>query len=642
MAGLIDQVSGLIGCFIAIFLFYVTGRIWCSKLQGSYGVASSITLGMTSYVATALIVRPLGVPLLWWIVTWIVITVALGCRASNLKLREPIRILISQLRTLPFIIHLILAIGILTRLITFSQTLLNLADDDMAYMGLIQKLLYQSDHFDPFCFRSMASYGGQLILQAIPSLFSKIYGYQSFEILICYFTITIGIFELISSTIKIEAKDRNTPGGYLFLLFSLLAIPNINNASQQSAICFLLLVVDICKHQEKTERLTKRFNWELVLCLVAFSSLRNTFVVFSTFFILIEFIIFSNGEDIRKRFFNGFLFAILLLPIALDYYQSFNTPLFPGINASTIDHQLYTFDRSISRGAYFRDVLLNACLPGLLITVIYLRKNLNKRLIVIFLSYSCLVFAAAASNTQIRAVDIFRYNHPFIFILTLIGLLEIFSKIHKSDSQLHLLSGKNAYLNLTIMALLQTCLLISVIDTIGPPGKLHDLKKINLPGLELSVQDRYTQQQSYKELIREIPKDSKIISAIPFPYFLPFAKLKITLIDIPGLTSPHSEFRNLRDFNQTITELRENGYNYIIAQNFKYAGGYGLYSEVYWESMWRLNWYNDMKFLVQWRKRFEDWGFFINEASQRLPSQKTNTGILLIDLNLSSSVRPVL
>lgn len=632
------RIFGLLGCLVALLAFFMGGRVLSHLLKKDLGIASSMTLGMAGYVATSLIYLPFGMPLMWWILCWMSINIFF-CLYLKISLISPLKALFAEHENIPHVLYITTLFGLLARLSIYFHLPLNIADDDMAYIGLTQKLLYQGDQFDPFCFRSIASYGGQLVLQALPSIFSNTFGYQSIEVLLCYFVILVGIFELAYEKQDAKSTERFVSWPLLFLFISLSTMPNINNASQQTGICFLLLLFEIVNKQTTQISCKTQVDWGLVICLVALSSLRNNFAVFSVCFLLTELFrafCMKDRQGLIVASIHGATYLAVLAPTIYNYYLSFGSVLFPLGASPTIDHQLNTFSRSLPRLEYFVECVLDTSLPVFLIAMGLLYRVGRSRLNSLLFAYACLALATAAAPTQIRSVDIIRYNHPFIFVFSLVTFSELFARSHSRAPRTTIYFFSTRLMNKFFISAFQISLLAPILSALGAPGALPSMMETRFPGFYASLEERHEHQSSYLNLLGDIPSNTKVASAVPFPSYLPHDKLKIALLDIPGLSSLDGRLRNLGNYDTTIKELNDSGFEYLIAQEYRHQVGFGLYSQMYWESIWRLNWQNDMLFLVQWRERFQEWGDFVTEAVKRLPHRRTNNGIVLISLNRSS------
>ena len=129
-------------------------------------------------------------------------------------------------------------------------------------------------------------------------------------------------------------------------------------------------------------------------------------------------------------------------------------------------------------------------------------------------------------------------------------------------------------------------LVISVLMFNAPLSALADQFKAgvhagaNLVTANAPLPDRYSElRATYERVNAAIPRDARVLAAVNYPALLDPTRYTFSTLDIAGSVSPPPHMPFGKGLAAKLTYLREQGYDYILAQD---DNTYGLYNRARW------------------------------------------------------------
>ncbi|HEX2692178.1 MAG TPA: hypothetical protein VHN14_36460 [Kofleriaceae bacterium] len=506
-------------------------------------------------------------------------------------------------------------------------------DDDLAYTPLIKRLLDTGNLIEPFSFRRLGAYGGQIALQALGAARGTL---ANVHLIDKGLGLAIALFAMTG-----YARERRTQPLWLALIaLVVLLLPEaaINTASYWTGVAAFLVLyrVVVCEA------------WPLVgLVAAATCTLRQNFLstvaVFLAAVLISRLVTLSRTRPFREawqRERGGWALVVgvalgAIVPWWIAAYASNHTFLFPLIDG-TWNHGL-SLRPAVTTWPEELGFLVTCCLEPTPITVIpilalalpfvadrRLGRPLTALVIASTLGFGLLVHSFLGSE----AFHLWRYAFGFATTLAIVLVLELGTENERADEHavelaplgrwivlgalvLQVVVGRGALPRQTL-ALINDIREAAAIDRRGDPNARAE-------------------QRRYRAMQAALPAGARVVVMLDDPALLDFGRNAIANLDTPGFASPEPQLPAFRGAEP----LRA----YLVAQGYRYAAfvrserSRYFFRRPFW--LWRL--FNDAEL-------FQIMSAYTIDAIESFTELATTTRVLydedgLVVLDLATPVR---
>lgn len=455
---------------------------------------------------------------------------------------------------------------------------LKLADDDIAYLPLANRLLQDGNLVEPFSLRRAGAYGGGTVMQAV----TLIFGNNNNALLADE---GLGRILLLSILLSLGMTYRNnkkvlTP---IMLFCSVVWVfPSFRINSNTSMIGMALIVAILGSLWIiKEERFCK------ALCLGILTA--GAFVVRPHFGVLSMILVITYNFPqliFSKKYIGQYILIVICLisPWAIALLISSATALLPpfhgNVNPEFVKFFYGTYPEFLIvlknlTSPYFTLLILLPCLP------IFLIEQLKGYRMPWFATCMFVLLGGTLLGGS-PVSEVARYLVPLLVPMALFIALRIYGEVQVK---------KQWFLWVLPLSLLPVFLF---------PGWLvfYDTAQKSFAALGTHSKIKWSEtQQEFTNLQTKIPKNSKVLIISQSINNANYKSHKVYSIDAIGAASPKSKSFNkmpVTSFGDFQTYLQELGIDYLLTDNFNKLPG--LYSEKHWE------WLNDTpNVLPMWR-----------------------------------------
>ena len=485
---------------------------------------------------------------------------------------------------------LVIALGVVVAVQIVSDAVevwTNLPDDDVAYRGMVRRLLDVGNLDEPFSYRRLSAYGGQAVLHALAA------ARGSFD---SPHLIDRGVFQALSYLLLLGLLPRARAWSLAAVLILVLA-PSIakNTASYWSGLAFFLggyqTLTLTCADPDVDDPPRLATLLGLVAAIAAATgSLRHSYLpvaVLLPAFVLglrLHAAVRVDGwrlawrKERRLWLIVVGVGALCLAPWAIASWRSSSTLLYPlmrgTFSASLVlqphapppGYELHVFAAVL---AHPRPIFVLVALgPLLLIT----RDRRRGRPLTALAAANVIALALLIhAFTLADAGSLWRYGFGYVTCLALVVVVEI-----GAASAVRLGRGGRTLLGAVVVAQLA----ISLLDVV--PRTHHSLEMIAYAAHHPTITDAYGRQTdaTYAALQGAIPPGTTLAVLIDDVFRLDFARNRIAVLDLPGLAGPGSGLPSFRGPLAMRTYLRAHGIRYVAFE--RRAPAWSLYRRRYW------------------------------------------------------------
>ncbi|MDX2092136.1 MAG: hypothetical protein SFX73_30000 [Kofleriaceae bacterium] len=468
------------------------------------------------------------------------------------ELAAPKPLLASIASTVPFIrenpkrlfIGIIVALAIFQLVGGVAKLGGNVWDDDIAYTAFLRRLLDIGNMDEPFSFRRLSAYGGQVVLNATAAVRGNMRN---------VFLIDHGLCQgLMILLVYGYARAKKLDGVWqALLILVLLLLPNtsINTASYYSGVAgFLgLYRTVILLGEARDPQLERRYIAISGLLGAGVCTLRQNYIPVVVFFL--GFVLIARlwkrtkDEGLRTSWIaERHLWLVLvattaaaLLPYCIAAYQSNKSFLFP-LMPGTWNHglQLTPYVWSWLQELEF---LVWCCVEphGIIVIVplfcvlIFLKDERSGSPITSLFIANCLAFLILAHTfTSSDPLNLWRYAFGYVVTLTAMLAIEIAPSKH---------NPRTIKLGWLPRWVVLASLLFQVLES---RVELRWRYRTMVVDLRAAIAADKTPgkvgrvEQLYKELQHAIPEGARMMTMLDYAGYLDFSRNDVLLIDMPG------------------------------------------------------------------------------------------------------------
>ncbi|MEO7734220.1 MAG: hypothetical protein ABIY55_24870, partial [Kofleriaceae bacterium] len=434
-------------------------------------------------------------------------------------------------------------------------------DDDLAYTPMIKRLLDTGDLIEPFSFRRLGAYGGQLVLQALGAARGSLANIHLIDK-----GVGLGTFLLLTTG---YARDQRTQPVWLALLaLVVLALPEtaINTASYWIG-CVGFFALYRCLAREQ---------WLLVgLTGAAICTLRQNFLVPVVALVAIvlggRLLALARTMPAREAWREDRLASLRVIAVALAVivwwwiaaYRSSHTFLFPMVDG-TWNHEL-SLTPAVTTWtdelAYLVTCLFESApftvLPVLAVVLAFVAdRRLGRPLPALVVASLAGVAVLAHGLIGSEVSHVWRYAFGFIATLVIVLVLELGAE---DDARISLAPlGRWIVLGALVLQLGvgRGALVKQVIALLGDVREAAAIDRQGDPSARV-------EQRRYSAMQAALPPGARVVVMLDEPALLDFRRNPIANLDSPGFASPGSQ---LPMFAGT-EPLRA----YLVAEGYRYA-----------------------------------------------------------------------
>ncbi len=483
-----------------------------------------------------------------------------------------------------------------------ASFVLNINDDDPAYLYFAQRLLSTGGLIDPFNNRRITSYGGASVYQAI---FLRIAGNESLQA----FDLVFGALLLIALVVGTRRRPLWFIGAVLVaasVIFGHGAGPIANLSPRYSSAVLVLGGALVLVRIDAPGRSRRAELWRCALggaTLAACVSFRTQIVLPG---VLAALVVVVRPPGWRPRLARlGALVAGAVVGLggwAVALNRSSRTPLFPIVRGNFSGHPA-AIEPGITAAFYLR--LLGRLLAqdgtGLLVAAavavgvwMVLRRPRNSVEAVVTLTVAigcavgCALNALFFSSSQL--FDVTRYTAPTDLAGGLLALDLLWREPQRptttageTGAPRHLPPGGDRRWALVNGGFVVVAILVAVVGSVPTTVKASvrgDLQALRAAAKVSGIPDRYAQlRPEYAKLNAAIPTGARVISAVDFPALLDFTKFDVTTLDLPGVASSPPGMPFFKGPAAQLTYLQNAGFTFLA---YSSPNGLGLYEAAQW------------------------------------------------------------
>jgi hypothetical protein len=443
-------------------------------------------------------------------------------------------------RAQPLVTFLVVALGavaVLHVLGGIAQLSRNAWDDDIAYTPLLGRLLQIGDMVEPFSFRRLGAYGGQIALQGLVGARGTLANVHLFDQSLC-FALVVLLVTGYARALKASAFTL----ALCALLVLLVPDISINTGSYWSGVAVFLALYRTVVRSETSPRAHLAI---AALVAAAACTLRQNYIPAAVVFLVLVLAsrVQRAGRAEWKHWWPAILVAIAaLLPWCIAAFISSRTFLFPFMQG-TWNHGLTLAPTGwswVDELSFF----ISCCLDTQPLAIIPLLFPLlactvddrrGRPLTALFLAsiagFLLMVHSFQGSDT----FSLWRYAFGYAFALTLVFVLEVGGA---SDVRPVRLAPLGRWILLAAILIQLAMLRGDVVKRYA--GILTDLREAITLDRHGDPQAR-AEQRRYAAMQAAIPAGARVAVMVDDAVFLDYARNDIANLDTPGYASPGTQ-----------------------------------------------------------------------------------------------------
>lgn len=404
-------------------------------------------------------------------------------------------------------------------------------DDDVAYLPLVKRLLDVGDQIEPFSFRRLGAYGGQVVLQALGGARGTLANPHLVDQGLC--------FGLTLLLLLGHARSLGrVPALWLALaVIALLVMPDIsiNTASYWSGVvCFLALYRTLARDASPT-------SFALAALLAAATcTLRQSYLPVVVLFLIVALV--SRRADRRTWVRTIVVAGAVLLPWCIAAFLSNRTFLFPFMQG-TWNHGLSLAPTGwswVDKLSFLVTCLIDAqplvVLPLLFPLFVVVRDRRPARpLTALFIASTVGFLVLVVSFMGSDSHSLSRYAFGYVLPLVLVFVLEAACEEETAP--------------LDVPAIARWVLLASLLIQVAYPraGVAKRYRTVFVETAEAMTIERtgdphaLVEAARYTRMQAALPEGARVAVLLDDPMFLDFARNEIFNLDTPGYASPGTQ-----------------------------------------------------------------------------------------------------
>lgn len=540
----------------------------------------------------------------------------------------------SRARAHPLLAYLAVAIAVLAAIRILGAVVMverNPWDDDVAYIPLVKRLLDAGDQIEPFSFRRLGAYGGQVVLQALGAVRGTLQNPHMIDQGLCF-----GLC-LLLYTGYARVLGRVAEIWLVLPLVALLVMPDIsiNTASYWSGVvCFLVIYRTLARHESTT-------GYALVgLVGAAACTLRQSYLPAVALFLA-----FAAASRLQREAREaswtvawrrerrvwlamvGVAFTVLL-PWCIAAFLSNHTFLFPFMQG-TWNHGLSLAPTGwswVDNLSFLITCIIEAqpfvVLPIVFPLLAFTRDSRPSRpLTMLFVAGTLGFLILVASFTSSDSHSLSRYAFGYLLPLLLVFVLEVGNEADTHTVQLP--------------AFGRWVLLAALLIQIAFPrdGVLKRYKAAFLDTAEqLSFGARGNptvrlEQARYAEMQNAIPEGARVAVLLDDPGYLDFARNEIFNLDTPGYASPGTQLPMFVGAEPVRAYFLDRGIRYLAFVRGTHSEY--MYRREFW--LWRI--FHDSELFQVMSAYIINMLDTLDELSQTTKVIYERDGLVVIDLD---------
>ncbi len=447
----------------------------------------------------------------------------------------------------PFYWVVFTALGVALLFIYASSIQLRLescADDDIAYIPFIKRMLQTGSLLDPFSLRRIAGFGGQTFLQALIGSVGNENAVNMMDrgvAILIFFGLVLGHFRTPEKTAATPYNLSPVKGLILILMVALLPLPFLNSASHATGLVILLTLFRTIERTEnpatdKPQAPNFQMLWMIGAIIAAAGSLRPHFLMFAALGVVLFWFVcwWQNKRHtlnyVRTLLHVGVASLAFLTPWMMTLYYSSNTmlyPLFRGYHRAS--YEIYSAGKSPLELLQFIGHIMSE--PRMVIfwlplVMLGVYKH-SRAALALSLATLITAFTVTAVFSFSNIDNLHRYIAP-IGNAVIIGTVIVF--IRRSETNPNL-ARKLILSRFTGTAILALSALI-----LAPAVVIKNYRVIehywDRPMLASSTSDIYTAMQA------SIPPGAGFMTMVFHPFAWDYQRNHVANIDTPGAVSP--------------------------------------------------------------------------------------------------------
>jgi hypothetical protein len=451
-------------------------------------------------------------------------------------------------RANPLLAYLAVALAILA-LIRITGSVIavdrNPWDDDVSYIALVKRLLDVGDQIEPFSFRRLGAYGGQVVLEALGAVRGTLENPHLIDQGLCFGLCLLLFLGYAREIARVSVIWVALP------VIALLVMPDIsiNTASYWSgAACFFVMYRTLARDESVT-------GYALAAVTAgAACTLRQSYLPVVILFVALALASrlqraarasswFPAWRNERKRWLVAIAIVLaMLVPWCIAAFLSSRTFLFPFMQG-TWNHGLSLAPTGwswVDKLSFLITCVIDAQ-PFVVLPIVFplLAFSIDSRpsrpLTTLFVASTLGFLLLVASFTGSDSYSLSRYAFGYLLPLLLAFVLEVGSEGEPKPVQLPELG--------------RWVLLAALLIQIAMPrdGVIKRYKTAFVEIAEqLSLEPRgnpevRVEQARYARMQASIPKGARVAVMLDDPAYLDFARNEIFNLDTPGYASPGSQ-----------------------------------------------------------------------------------------------------
>lgn len=467
------------------------------------------------------------------------------------------------------------------------------ADDEIAYIPSITRMLQTGTLVDPFSLRRIASFGGQTFLQSLIATTGDENNANLMDrgvaVLIC-FGLIIGYFRTWQEP-KLNYALPLIKAAILLMIIALLPFPFLNSASRATGLAIFIVLFRTLDLTDNTQAPNYRVLWLIAAIVAASATLRPHFLMAAALSVTLYWFLCwwrtkRHAQDyIISLVHVGLTSLALLIPWMMTLQLSSNTPVYPLFKGNH-RQEFEAYSAGMDPAELFRfivDIMIEPrmVLMWIPICMLMIYKH-SKPALSLCLASVVTSFAIVAAFSLSDISNLHRYVAPFVNA----GLIvTVMSFIRHSTGNLTVLR------TLTLSSRAIRIVLISVAVILMPPMIVKTTRTISYhwdrPILSTHMHDLYDRMQS------TVPEGAGILAMVFHPFAWDYTRNNIANIDIPGVVSPDPGMPLFKGPEALKKYLVDLSLPYLAIGNFN-EPGQCLYYRRFWEfqrdtrfSMWQ-------------------------------------------------------
>jgi hypothetical protein len=443
---------------------------------------------------------------------------------------------------LPIVLTALALIRILGAIVAVER---NPWDDDISYVALVKRLLDVGDQIEPFSFRRLGAYGGQVALQALGAVRGTLENPHLIDQGLCFGLCLLLVIGYARELGRVAVIWIALP------IVALLVMPDIsiNTASYWSGcVCFLAIYRTLVRHESTA-------GFALAgLVAAATCTLRQSYLPATALFLAFALASRLQREAATSSWSVAWrnerrlwlvtcgIALVVLVPWCIAAFLSNGTFLFPFMQG-TWNHGLSLAPTGwswVDKLSFLITCVVDAqpfvVLPIVFPLLALTRDSRQARpLAMLFLASTIGFLILIASFTGSDSYSLSRYAFGYLLPLLLVFVLEVGNDVEPNSVQLP--------------ALGRWVLLAALLIQIAFPrdGVIKRYKTVFVETAEqLSFDGRgnpevRVERARYAEMQAALPEGARVAVLVDDPGYLDFARNEIFNLDTPGYASPGSQ-----------------------------------------------------------------------------------------------------